>query len=331
LALLPDWRPTHMRLRRAIFAVLGAILLAPGIHPQDSVTTPGEEIPGTRSFYFGQLVDRPEALSGVWEAPDGQGGAVGIHLNLMTIVSDDVDPPAWTPQSWQNLNFGVFQRRGSEIAFGEEGYFADDPRGGPVALENGHLQLHFISAMGDISSVDLDLVHQAGDCWHGRFHRGSFDAVVTLCRPTPGPEVKQSPFVGTWSLGPVPRSDCVHIAQTGATTFTGWSDALEIPGHTIYGPNFPGPHSLLQSYGDLAKVDVSGDEQVSLELGAYSAVCCSQRFTGHLAVDGTTISGAFLPGPNQSPSAGVWTKRPGNTCVDSADLPKTHPGCEPSR
>jgi hypothetical protein len=36
-----------MHLRRAIFAVLGAILLAPGIHPQDSVTTPGEEIPTT--------------------------------------------------------------------------------------------------------------------------------------------------------------------------------------------------------------------------------------------------------------------------------------------
>jgi hypothetical protein len=116
-----------MHLRGAIFVVLGAILLAPGIHPQDSVTTPGEELPGTRSFYFGHLVDRPEALSGVWEAPDGQGGVVGIHLNLMTIVSDDVDPPAWTPQSWQNLNFGVFQRRGSENAFGEEGYFCRRP------------------------------------------------------------------------------------------------------------------------------------------------------------------------------------------------------------
>jgi hypothetical protein len=45
-----------MHLRRAIFAVVGAILLAPAIHPQDSVNTPGEEIPGTRSFYFGQLV-----------------------------------------------------------------------------------------------------------------------------------------------------------------------------------------------------------------------------------------------------------------------------------
>jgi hypothetical protein len=312
-----------MHLRQAIFAVLGAMLLAPGIHAQDSVTTLGEEIPGTRSFYFGNLVDRPEDLSGVWEAPDGQGGAVGIHLNLLTTVSDDVDPPAWTPQSWQHLNFGVFHRRGSEIAFGEEGYFADDPRGGPVSLENGRLQLHFVSAWQNTPSVDLDLVRQPGNCWHGRFHRGSFDAVVTLCRPTPGPEVKQSPLVGTWSLGPVPESGCIHIAQTGATAFTGWSDTLNIPGDTLYGPNFPGPHSLLQSYGNLAKVDLSGNEQVSLELGAYNPICCPQRFTGHLAVDGITITGDFPSGPNQSPHAGVWTKRPGNTCIDATELPKT--------
>jgi hypothetical protein len=31
-------------LRRAISAVLEAILLAPGIHPRDSVTTSGEEL-----------------------------------------------------------------------------------------------------------------------------------------------------------------------------------------------------------------------------------------------------------------------------------------------
>jgi hypothetical protein len=217
------------------------------------------------------------------------------------------------------------------MVFGEEGYFADDAPGSSVTLENGHLQLHFISARENISSVDLDLVHQPGGCWHGRFHRGSFDAVVNLCRPTPGSEVKQSPLVGTWSLGPVPGSGCVHISQTGATNFTGWSDALEIPGHTIYGPNFPGPHSLLQSYGDLAKVDLSGDDHVSLELGAYSGMCCSHTFTGHLAADGTTISGDFLPGPNQPPNAGVGTKSPGNTSVAATNLPKTHPKCEPSR
>jgi hypothetical protein len=321
-----------MHLRRAIFAVLGAILLVPGIYPQDSVTTQGEEIPGSRSLYFGHPIDRPEALSGVWEASDGQGGAVGIHLNLMTTASDDVDPPAWTPQSWQHLNFRVFQRNGSEIVFGEEGYFADDPRGGSVTFQAGHLQLHFVSAWKDTPSVDLELVHQPdNDCWQGRFHRGSFDAVVTLCRPTPGPEVKQSPLVGTWSLGPVPRSGCVHIAQTGATTFTGWSDALELLGHTIYGPNDPGPHGLLEGYGDLAKVHLAANGSVSLELNAYSMMCCSHHFIGQLSADGKTIQGNFPTGLNQSPNAGVWTKRPGNTCVDATDLPKTHPKCEPSR
>ena len=86
-----------MHLGHATIALLGATLLVPSLGPQDSVTTQGEEIPGTRSFYSGHLVDDPEALSGVWEASDGQGGAVGIHLNLLTVVSDDADPPAWAP------------------------------------------------------------------------------------------------------------------------------------------------------------------------------------------------------------------------------------------
>jgi hypothetical protein len=41
-----------------------------------------------------------EALSGVWEASDGRGGAVGILLELTTSLSGDADPPVWTPQGW---------------------------------------------------------------------------------------------------------------------------------------------------------------------------------------------------------------------------------------
>jgi len=314
-----------VHLCRAIFAVLSVIFLAPGIYPQESVTTLSEEIPGTHSFYFGHPVDHPEALSGVWVAPDGQGGAVGIHMNLLTGVSADTNPPAWTPQYWQHLNFGVFQRKGAEMVFGEEGFFSDDPRGSSVTLEDGRLQLHFNSARGSIPSVNLDLVYQTDNCWHGRFQRGSFDADVTLCRPTPSPEIKQSLLVGTWSMGPVPGSSCVHIAQTGATTFTGWSDALQIPGLTIYGPNFPGPHSLLQSYGNLAKVDLSGNETVSIELGAYNTFCCSYRFTGHLEANGTTISGDLPPDPHQYLRVGTWIKMPGDSCVDPTAIPKSLP------
>ena len=119
-------RPTHMHLSRTAFVLLTAALFASGIRAQDSVTTMGEEIPGTRSFYFGQSVEHPEALSGIWEALDGQGGAVGIHMNLLTTLSDHASE--LTQQSWLHLNLGVFHRKGSEMLFGEDGYFSDDPR-----------------------------------------------------------------------------------------------------------------------------------------------------------------------------------------------------------
>lgn len=314
-----------------MFVLVGAILIAPGIHPQDSVTTGYETPPGDRSFYFGHPVDHPEGLSGVWEAPDGNGGAVGIHLLLTTALFADADPPVWTPQTWQHLDFAVFQRKGAEIVFGEdENYFADNARGSSVTLEDDRLQLHFVSARDKIPSVDVDLVYQPDACWHGRFHRGSFDSIVSLCRPTPGPQVTQSPLVGTWSVGSIPGSACIHIAQTGASTFTGWSDYLQIPGHIIYRPNDPGPHLLYQSYGNLAKVHLTGDGRVSLELGAYNPMCCSRPFTGHLAANGTMIEGDFPPSPNHIPGAGMWIKVHGNACVDPATLPQPLPKPCPS-
>ncbi|MGA2218115.1 MAG: hypothetical protein ABSG51_08515 [Terracidiphilus sp.] len=303
--------------------------MAPAVRSQSSVTTGNEEPPGDRSFYLGRPVKHPEDLSGVWETSDGQGGAIGIHLNLLARVSDDADPPAWAPQ-WQNLNFAVFERKGPEIVFGDENYFGDNERGGRVTLENGHLQLHFVSTVDRDPSVDVDLAYQQDACWHGRFHRGSFDATVSLCRPTPGAEVRQSPIVGTWSQQSGLGSSCIHIAQARATTFTGWTDSLEMPGHTIYTLNDREHHSLLQSFGDLAKVNLTSDGLVSLELGVFNPMCCPHPFSGHLSADGTTIEGNFPPGLNQSLHAGTFTKMPGNTCVDVAKLPKTRPkACVP--
>jgi len=321
-----------MHLRRVSLALLLAALVTPGFWPQSSVTTGAEANPGDRSFYLDQPVGHPEALSGIWEASNGQGGAVGIHMVLMTNVSGDADPPAWTPQKWQHLEFGVFQRKGPEMAFGEEGFFADDPRGGSVTLQNGRLRLHFISTWKDTPSVDLDLMRQEGDCWHGRFHRGSFDSVVTLCRPTPGSEVRQSPLVGTWAQFTGLGSGCIHIAQIGRDTFAGWSDSLEIPGKVIFGNNIPGPHWLFQEFGTLARVHMNEDGEVSLELGAYNPMCCSRTFKGHLSTDGNMIVGDFPPGTNQSPHAAVWTKMAEDSCVDPATLPKALPkACPPGQ
>src|SRR5690242_1049389 len=110
---------------------------------------------GDRGFHLNRPVDDPESLSGVWEAPDNNSGAVGIHLRLGTTVSGDADPPVWIPQLWQFLEVGIFQRRGAEFVFGEEDFFSDSPRGGVVTLENEHLQLHFAAVIKTDLSIDL--------------------------------------------------------------------------------------------------------------------------------------------------------------------------------
>jgi len=323
---------TNVHFCRVTLALITSCLLASSAYPQSSVTTPPQRPSSDRSFYFDKPVSHPEALSGVWEAPDGKDGAVGIHLQLTTAVSGDADPPVWTPQSWKHLDVGVFQRRGPELEFGEENYFSDDLRGGSVKLEDGRLQLHFISSIRDTPSVDLDLVRQPSGCWRGRFHRGAFDSAVTLCRPTPGPDVPPSPLAGTWSQTSGVGSPCVHIAQTGPGMFTGWSDSLEIPGRIRFSPSIPGPHQLGEDYGVLAKVHLVGGRQISLELYAYSPICCSHIFIGELSADGSTIKGDFPPGPNQFPHAASLTKLPGDSCVNPSMIPKHLPvPCPPGK
>jgi hypothetical protein len=59
------------------------------------------------SFYSRQSIDHPETLSGLWEASDGHGGTIGIHLLMMTVVPLHTDPPIWSPQSSVSLDVSV--------------------------------------------------------------------------------------------------------------------------------------------------------------------------------------------------------------------------------
>ncbi|HEY2467231.1 MAG TPA: hypothetical protein VGI45_05210 [Terracidiphilus sp.] len=317
-----------MGIRHAILgtAILGVVSVAASAQPG---AAPGAEIPpGDRSFYLDKPVENPESLSGLWEASDNSGGAVGIHLLLGTIVSGDADPPRWTPQSWQQLELGVFHRAGPEMVFGEENYFADDLRGGSVTLENDHLQLHFNATLKTDPSVDLDLTRESDGCWRGRLHRGNFDSVVALCRPSGGPAQSQSPLAGTWTST---DDQCIHIFQTKDGAFTGWSDSLEVPGHTSFGPNIPGPHLLYQQYGTLAKVHLTNDRDVSIELNAFSAGCCSHSSELTLSADGSTLQPVFPAGSKPS-HLDIWTKVSDESCVDPVAIRKLHPvSCPPAK
>lgn len=270
--------PLH-RAPEFLVAVLLLILACPALGGQDSSlgATPSKD----RNFYLGRQVIDPESLSGIWETSDGHGGAVGIHLIFATSLSPRA--LSWTPQSWEMLQLGVFQRKAAEIQLGEDGVFSDSPRGGGVTFDGGRLRLHFASHSDDVQSVDVDLVQAPNDCWSGRFHPGTFDSHVTLCPPVTEPSGKVNPLVGTWleSTGMAPS--CVHIAQQATAQFTGWSDAIQLPGSVQFPRTIPGPHLLFQSFGELMKVHVDDGGMVSLELRAYSGVCCSYTFVGRLS------------------------------------------------
>jgi hypothetical protein len=144
-----------------------------------------------RSLYSGQQVIHPESLSGIWETSNGHEGAIGIHLELDTTIPSDGDKQNWTPQSWQDLQVGVYERKGAEIQLGEGGYFSDSPRGVSVTFDRGRLQLHFVSQWADTPSVDLDLVPKGGN----------------LVRGTWPPDANQAPHEATWKK--MPGDSCV--------------------------------------------------------------------------------------------------------------------------
>jgi hypothetical protein len=101
------------------------------------------------SPYKVRSVADPEEWSGMWEASNGQGGVVGIHLLLGTTVAPDAktDGRSLTgvEQQWERFDVGVYEQRGSSFQAGDEGYFHDLSSDLPVKPEDGRLQLHYDS------------------------------------------------------------------------------------------------------------------------------------------------------------------------------------------
>jgi hypothetical protein len=314
---------------RGYSVLIAAILLfiALGFRAQAQQEPVAHQIlPEDRSPYMGNLVAHPESLSGLWEAPNGSGGAVGIHLSMWTTIPGDAIMLRGVQQSWNSLELGVYERKGATIEFGDENNFSDSPRGGNVRYENGRLTLNFEARVAGDPSFDLDLLHQPDGSWKGRFHRGTFDSEVTLRRPSPEAGTETSPVVGTWRQDRGSSFSCVHIAQQSGTEYTGWSDALEIPGEMYKcAKNIPQPAEAFERYGELIKVNVQNDGKIGLELYAYTGMCCSHSFIGTLSADGTVIQGAWPPGANQAPHDDVWRKMPDDSCASAEMLTKKPP------
>jgi hypothetical protein len=266
-----------------------------------------------RSFYLGTPVMHPEDLSGLWEAPDPRGGAIGIHLVLDATAPTDATTLVGIQQKWLGLEVAPYRRAGAEIQVGDENFFSDSPRGGNVRYENGRLTLHF-------PGYDLDLHRIPGDQWTGRFHREGFDSIVTLARPMLRTTSNQPWFLGTWKGTSGPQITCLHIAKASPPAFLAWSDTLSTLGAARFAPQVAKPPYSWEHYGDLAKIQPARNGHLSIELGAYNTICCSHSFLAASADGAKAMKADWPPGPNQSPHKSRWTKMPGDTCI--APLPR---------
>jgi hypothetical protein len=303
---------------RGLALVTACALLISGARPQstsDNSSPPQQNSSAQqhedRSFSRGMPVTHPEDLSGIWEAPDGRGGAIGIHLLLDTTVPVEAITLAGAKQSWLGLALGVYRRSGGGFHLGDENSFSDSPRGGSLRYEDGNLTLHF-------PGIDLDLHRIPGDKWSGRFHREDVDSVVTLARPTMQATSKATWFLGTWRSAIGSQTTCIHIAQSPPGAFLGWSDVLSTVGATSFEPQIPKPPYAWERYGELVKVQPAQSGSFWVELGAYSPTCCSHRFFAVPAESGKAMKADWPAGSNQSPHKSRWTKMPGNSCITPA-------------
>jgi hypothetical protein len=283
--------------------------------PQSTPGNPNAQQPNAsaqnhedRSFYLGTPVTHPEDLSGIWEAPDGHGGAIGIHLVLDTTVPVEATTLAGAKQSWLGLQVGLYRRSGPQLQMGDENFFSDSLRGGSVRYENDRLILH---ARG----YDLDLHRVDGDKWAGRFHLDDIDSAVTLARLAMQPTSKATWFLGTWKSMSGSQTTCLHIAEASPSAFLAWSDNLLAWGAARSAPQVGKPPYSWEHYGDLVKVHSTESGSLSVELAAYSPICCSHPFLAVSAAHGKAMKADWPSGPNQSPHKSRWTKMPGNTCI----------------
>jgi hypothetical protein len=261
-----------------------------------------------QSFYLGTPVNHPEDLSGLWEAPDGHGGAIGIHLLLDTTAPIDTTTLAGVRQSWLGLQVGLYRRSGAELQIRDENFFSDSLRGGSIRYEGDRLSLHS-------PGYDLDLRHIDGNKWSGRFHREDIDSAVTLARPAMQPASKATWFLGTWKGISAPQTTCLHIAEASPAAFLAWSDTLLAWGAVRFAPQAGKPPYSWEHYGDLVKVQPAENGGLSVELAAYSPICCSHSFVAVSAENGKAMKADWPSGPNQSPHKSRWTKMPGDSCI----------------
>jgi hypothetical protein len=272
----------------------------------------------------GALVEHPERLTGHWETPAGPDSVVGLDINLITKIPGAVTSLASVEQHEEHIYFSAYQRNGAELK----------GCNGRTQWNGKQLVMHFVPSTKDDRAIDIDLAYNEKlETWTGLFHCGIFSENVTLRRPTPGPNIKVSPLVGTWAGADIQDSGrCLHIVEQSDGAFSGWEDGLQMPGRACYANGLKPPAQSYETYGDWVNVLPTKDRSFSIELDAHSAGCCSHTVTGTLSADNMTLKAEWPQGVLQLSNSTIWRKIQGDSCRvlpkyrSQTALPRCPPG-----
>lgn len=257
----------------------------------------------------------PEEFAGRWEAPDGQGGAIGMNILVTTTVASSTADLVGVPQDTEDFEIGVYQRSGSDVEPLGFNFFTTSPNGS-ASWDGRHLRISS-SRKSSPADIQVDLAwDDTARLWIGTFERGAFKKqAITLRRPVGR---QNSSFVGTWFESSGLMNNCLHIAQAEDGTFTGWGDDIQVPGRMRYANGIRPPERTMEHYGEIAKVKVTEPDHIEVELRAYTPVCCSHPFSAAISRDGNTLVGDWPAGPNQAPRPTKWTRVQGDSCISAA-------------
>lgn len=143
----------------------------------------------------------------------------------------------------------------------------------------------------------------------------------TGCAQAPNLEVDEKPFCGN-VVPEAQRHDeqlCAYCSAAGRN-FSRVVRRHHDPQTGAIRKWHPAPAQTREHYGEIAKAKLDAPDQITVELRAYTAMCCPHSFTAKIAEDGMTFSGAWPSGPNQAPRATEWEKMPGDSCIAKGDL-----------
>jgi hypothetical protein len=254
----------------------------------------------------------PEDLAGRWEAPDRKGGQIGINILVSTTVASSATDLVAVPQDLKSLDIGLYQRSDSDGAAPGFRFFSTSSNGG-ATWDGRNLKID-AKQVANLPKVHVDLLwDDAARAWTGSMERADFkNQSITLRRPA---ALHKSLFVGTWYESSDLMNNCVHIAQAQDGTFTGWSDDIQIPGRVRYAHGLPPSEQTMEHYGEIAKVKVTQEARIEVELRAYIAMCCSHPFTAVISPDQNSLVGEWSTGPNQLQRSVKWTRVQGDSCI----------------